>query len=275
MNRRRRTHLVGAVLLALYAPTAVTASVSPAGAGSNPCEHTLPAIYWNDLEFSLPGTKVENWITYVPLRALTSALQPDWTVSWQDGQGIIEGTEADAPTFMFCPGETTFSCGEYKFSLSSPVLVEEERLLIPIRPLAAALGVEVDWNPQNGVTLSSEESDAVYWLSRIISAESRGESLEGQVAVGNVVLNRVSSPDFPNTIYGVIFEPDQFEPVRNGTLWDEPTESSILAARLSLAGVKTVAEDSLYFLAPELTDNHWTMENRDYVTTIGVHWFYR
>lgn len=119
--------------------------------------------------------------------------------------------------------------------------------------------------------------DKLYWLSRIISAESRGEPLEGQIAVGNVVLNRVDSPDFPDTIYGVIFDDrwgGQFTPVRNGTIYQEPTEQSIQAAKLCLEGVN-VAKDSLYFLAPALTNNHWIMENRTHVMTIGAHWFYR
>ena len=95
--------------------------------------------------------------------------------------------------------------------------------------------------------------------------------------MGNVVLNRVRSTEFPDTIYGVIFDDrwgGQFEPVRNGTVYHTPTEESVRAAVACLNGEHTVG-DSLYFLAPALTDNHWTMENRDYVTTIGAHWFYR
>lgn len=75
-----------------------------------------------------------------------------------------------------------------------------------------------------GTTNSSQSyySDAVYWLSRIINAEAQGEPYEGKVAVGNVVLNRVKSPLFPNTIYGVIFEYykgiPQFSPVADGTI---------------------------------------------------------
>ena len=94
--------------------------------------------------------------------------------------------------------------------------------------------------------------------------------------MGNVVLNRVADGGFPNTIYGVIFDDrwgGQFEPVRNGTIYDEPTEESVLAAKLCLEGANT-AGDSLYFLAPALTTNHWIMQNRTYRTTIGSHWFY-
>ena len=59
----------------------------------------------------------------------------------------------------------------------------------------------------------------------------------------------------------------------NCTVYDEPTQESLLAAKLVLDGARA-AGNSLYFIAPELTDNHWTMENRTYVTTIGCHWFY-
>jgi len=62
--------------------------------------------------------------------------------------------------------------------------------------------------------------------------------------------------------------------VANGTIYNEPTEESVLAAKMVLEGAR-VTGDSLYFLAPDLTTNHWIMENREYVTTIGTHWFYR
>lgn len=95
--------------------------------------------------------------------------------------------------------------------------------------------------------------------------------------MGNVILNRVDHREFPNTIYGVIFDDrwgGQFEPVRNGTVYHDPTQESVTAAKLVLEGADVVG-DSLYFLAPSLTNNHWIMSNRDYVATIGAHWFYR
>ena len=119
--------------------------------------------------------------------------------------------------------------------------------------------------------------DDLYWMAHIISAESQGEPLLGKLAVGTVVLNRVASEEFPNTIYDVIFDRQwgvQFTPVANGTVYNEPTEESVLAAKLVLDGARA-AGDSLYFLAPDLTNNHWIMENQTYVTTIGCHWFYR
>ena len=117
----------------------------------------------------------------------------------------------------------------------------------------------------------------LYWLSRVISAESQGESLYGQIAVGNVVLNRVASPEFPGTIRSVVFDTKnavQFEPISNGTIYLAPTEKSILAARLVLNGTRCV-DDCLYFFSPALSEGTWIRENREYFATIGCHRFYR
>ncbi|MBE6974933.1 MAG: hypothetical protein E7436_05535 [Ruminococcaceae bacterium] len=64
-------------------------------------------------------------------------------------------------------------------------------------------------------------------LARIVHAESKGEPYIGQVAVAAVILNRVDSPDFPNTLAGVIYQPGAFEPVMNGTInQDVPKDAS-------------------------------------------------
>ena len=66
------------------------------------------------------------------------------------------------------------------------------------------------------------DAGELYWLSRIICAESGAESMSGQIAVGNVILNRVRSGSFPNTVEGVIFDRKdavQFEPVSNGRVY--------------------------------------------------------
>ena len=100
--------------------------------------------------------------------------------------------------------------------------------------------------------------------------------MEGQIAVGNVVLNRVRSEQFPNTIYEVIFDRAygvQFTPTANGTIYCEPDEEAIIAAKLCLEGY-TLSEGILYFLNPALSSNFWVPNNRDYVMTIAGHDFY-
>ena len=200
----------------------------------------------------------------------------------------VEAVRAEGLKLTARPGDAYIEANGRTLYAKDGVHLKAGRTLVPVRVLAEALGATVDWNPATGVVSVNgggsattqpdyNREDKPYWLSRIISAESRGEPLEGQIAVGNVVLNRVDSPDFPDTIYGVIFDDrwgGQFTPVRNGTIYQEPTEQSIQAAKLCLEGVN-VAKDSLYFLAPALTNNHWIMENRTHVMTIGAHWFYR
>jgi N-acetylmuramoyl-L-alanine amidase len=221
--------------------------------------------------------------TYLPLRAVSQQLLPGAEVSWEEGRAVVrdDGLELTA-----VPGALYIEVNGRALYVPDRVKVVDGVTLLPSRVLASALGAEVEWVGKTQTVAirlgdkeppaASYDDDALYWLSRIISAESRGESLLGKIAVGNVVLNRVDSPEFPNTIYGVIFDDrwgGQFEPVRNGTVYQEPTQESILAAKLCLEGAVAV-EDALYFLAPTLASNFWTMENRPYITTIGVHWFY-
>lgn len=223
--------------------------------------------------------------TYVALRAVMEEVRPDAQVSWEGGKAVVRAADLELTAI---PGTNYIMANGRAIYVPDGILLENGRTLVPLRPLAKALGAEVTWDGATataglvpgGRAISGSESyygaDDLYWLSRIISAESRGEPLVGKIAVGNVVLNRVKSDEFPDTIYEVIFDSrwgGQFEPVRNGTVYNTPTEESVLAAKLVLDGANTAGE-SLYFLAPDLTSNHWTMENRPYVTTIGCHWFY-
>ncbi len=233
----------------------------------------------NNAPLNIGASPVYEDTTFVSLRALIQTLRPDSAIHWDGKQAVARFDEA---TLTAQPGDTSLVYNGERFPLDLPVRLEDGCTLVPIRPLAALFSADVTWNSLTGVVeLTTAQADphpddAVYWLSRIISAESQGESWEGKIAVGNVVLNRVASTDFPDTIYGVIFDNrwgGQFEPVRNGTIYDPPTDESIQAAIACLNGANT-AGNSLYFLAPALTDNHWTMENRIYVTTIGVHRFY-
>lgn len=168
------------------------------------------------------------------------------------------------------------------------IFIQGGRLMIPARLLARALGGEARWDaPTRSVyiTMGSQtitpdhafyDGDALFWLSRIISAESRGEPLAGQIAVGNVVLNRVKSANYPNTIWGVIFDRKhgvQFEPVLNGTVYDDPAPISVTAAKLCLEGVD-LAHGSLYFYNPVIAQSGWIGQNCTYVMTIGTHQFY-
>ena len=234
---------------------------------------------WNQTRARLVGGNT----TYVSLRTVAGILAPDAAVSWENGAAWVRG---EGLTLRARPGDQWLTVNDRALYIPQGVRLEGGTTLVPIRVLAQALGGRVDWSARDGVTLTRGSGrpgpapyteDELYWMSRIISAESRGEPLLGKLAVGTVVLNRAASGEFPNTVYDVIFDRQwgvQFTPVANGTVYDEPTQESVLAAKLVLDGARA-AGDSLYFIAPELTNNHWVMENQTYVTTIGCHWFYR
>ena len=109
-------------------------------------------------------------------------------------------------------------------------------------------------------------------LAKIIHAEAKGESMNGKIAVGNVVLNRVKSDGFPNTIQEVIYQPGQFDPVRSGSINQTPCDDSLNAAKMVLNGDRVVNRDVLYFYNPETATSDWIF-TRKVVTTIGNHAF--
>lgn len=127
-------------------------------------------------------------------------------------------------------------------------------------------------------SLTAKQRDDIFWLARIIHAEAEGEPYIGKVAVGNVVMNRVNSNQFPNTIYGVIFEYyqgiPQFSPVQDGTIYNNPGSESLKAAEEAYFGSRPVG-DALYFFNPKKAAGTWIVKNRQYITTIGNHAFYR
>ncbi len=123
---------------------------------------------------------------------------------------------------------------------------------------------------------SAYDYEDLYWLSRIISAEAKGESFTGQIGVGTVVLNRVKSGQFPNTVKGVVFDKKygtQFTPVANGSIYSTPTESAIIAAKMCLDGY-TLSGSVLYFLNPRISTSSWIQNNRKYAFRVGNHDFY-
>lgn len=142
-------------------------------------------------------------------------------------------------------------------------------ILLPAQTLAINYMGTEDEEP---VYLVEQYSDAeVELLTRIVYAESRGESDLGQKAVANVVLNRVESKKFPNTIHGVVYQRSQFQPTSSS--WfatmraDERTKRNVQAV---LDGERVLPDNALYFKATYCKVN-WRMKH---LTTIGNHEFY-
>ncbi len=112
-------------------------------------------------------------------------------------------------------------------------------------------------------------------LARAIYAEARGESFEGQVAIGAVILNRTRDPHFPDSISEVVFQRShkgyQFSPVGDGTINLSPDETAIKAATKALEG-HDPTNGALFFYNPRIASDQW-IRTLPVITTIGRHVF--
>jgi N-acetylmuramoyl-L-alanine amidase len=109
-------------------------------------------------------------------------------------------------------------------------------------------------------------------LARIVRAEAQSEPFEGKIAVACVILNRVESPKFPNTIKDVIYAPGQFQPVRNGAINKPADEESIKAVRAALTDQRNYAPGALFFYNPSIATSRW-LDSRATTLVVGQHVF--
>lgn len=124
---------------------------------------------------------------------------------------------------------------------------------------------------QSAPGTGSQSSSSVSLLARLINGEARGETYEGQVAVGAVVLNRVKHPSFPNSVSGVIYQPQAFTAVDDGQINAAVEASCLRAARDALAGWDPTG-GAIYYYNPVTATNKW-IRSRPVITTIGKHIF--
>ena len=121
--------------------------------------------------------------------------------------------------------------------------------------------------------ITKEERELLY---RITAAEALGEPFEGKVAVVNVIMNRVKSDNFPDTIHEVVYQRGQFSPVGNGSINTTAVDLEVKqAVQAALKGHQVVGEDVLYFLNERIASNLWIPNNRIYAASVGQHSFYR
>lgn len=118
------------------------------------------------------------------------------------------------------------------------------------------------------VNISGYERDL---LTRLVRAEAQGESFAGKVAVAEVVLNRVESQKFPNSIETVIYQKGQFSPVNNGSINTPADDESFKAVDQALGGSNSVGE-SLFFYNPMTASSRW-LDSKPTVAVVGNHTF--
>jgi Cell wall hydrolyses involved in spore germination len=108
-------------------------------------------------------------------------------------------------------------------------------------------------------------------MARAVYGEARGEPYIGQVAVAAVILNRLESPSFPNTISGILFEPGAFTCVADGQIWLTPNQTAYKAVRDALNGWDPTG-GALYYFNPATATSKWIW-SRPQLKRIGKHIF--
>lgn len=226
-----------------------------------------------------------NGVPYIPVRRFFDEFTNMKTTYYPESKKINvygSGFEMD----VIDGSNVVYANGRTLFSMTPSALMSDGEIYAPISSVLKAVGMSYSYAGE-GVTVFGEvkpilhasrfyREDEVLWLARIISAESRGESLLGQIAVGSVVMNRVKSPLYPNTIWSVIFDKKygvQFSPVLDGSIYADPAAASVVAAKITLEGFR-VSGDALFFLYPRYSTSSWIPNNREYLFSIGKHDFY-
>lgn len=229
-----------------------------------------------------------NNTAYAPIRFILNALGI-FDMEWKDDEKSVTFSHEGKEVKLYAGYKYAIVNGE-KIPVENNIVLKNDRILAPIRFISEMFGFEINWSDEFYIADLSKENleidnrilekdytiEDIVWLSRIIEAESAGEPFSGKIAVGNVILNRVKDENFPDTIYGVIFDTNygvQFQPVANNAIYNKPSRDSVIAGKLAIRSTDIVG-DSLYFLNPKKASNFWIMNNRPYYKTINNHDFY-
>lgn len=165
-------------------------------------------------------------------------------------------------------------------NITKSIRANEPRIVEPVNMVLSLSDSEVDLRAklvraeaqiEKPVNLSLSDSE-IDLLARLVRAEAQTESLEGKIAVACVVLNRIESPQFPDTLKEVIYAPGQFQPVKNGEINKPADEESIQAVKAALTDQRQLAPGALFFYNPAIATSRW-LDTRATTLEIGQHVF--
>ncbi|MDR2665490.1 MAG: cell wall hydrolase [Oscillospiraceae bacterium] len=270
---------------ALAAAALAGGTFTPAGDGASAAGSPRVAVFVNGARVEARADAVIiGAMTYVPFRDYSAALGAAGAAAGANG-----ALRASAPglTVEARAGDSYIVAnGRYLYAPSGCIGAAGD-VLVPLRALGRAFGAAITWNEVRrevyvrtfgNAAIATGDSfynkEDVLWLSRIISAEARGEPMQGKIAVGNVVMNRKESPYYPNTVYGVIFDRRsgvQFTPAYSGAINCNPSPDCVIAAKIALDGGNT-AGNSLFFASAY--SRCWAASHRPFNGKIGNHNFY-
>ena len=245
--------------------------------------------------------ELRDGITYITVSSFVAMADPQAVVEEEDGVVTVssarveqvadaEGNTVDVvreTLSMTVSTQVSYMVANDRYLYAKDGMITvNDRVAAPARMLAQVFNLDIGYDAAadtvmlahvegRGAYLQSGgsyyDADALYWLSHIINAESGDQNLAGKIAVGNVVMNRVNSSDFPNTIYEVLHQKNQFSPVANGTIKGKPNDESVVAAKLVLDGAE-VTPTALFFNMKGMAS--YASKYHIYVTTIGDHDFF-
>lgn len=227
-------------------------------------------------------------MTYVSLRVMSQQLDTTAEVIWDTESNSVTVTTANLTITAQVGKKYLVANGRYLYMPEGVLLTEEGQTMVSLDALTKAFDAQLGWDGQAGTFLVTrgsgaiESADAYYreedlfWLSRVIYAESGNQVLEGKMGVGIVVLNRVndSSGIWPDTIKGVISQRNQFSTYKNGRLANRtPNAESVVAAKLVLDnGIVEEVKNAYFFDA--FNNSSWAARNKNVLAVIGGHRFY-
>ena len=221
-----------------------------------------------------------NGETYVAVRPVAQALDPQVQVMWDGTTATVVHWGLVGLTAT--PGMSYVVANERYLYVPNQVIAQNGAVMLPLAVVCKVFDATCVANADGTFDLTTGSgalawggqyynNDDLYYLSRIINAESGNQPLSGKIAVGNVILNRVADSRFPGTVKGVIYQKNQFSPVSNGSINKTPNAESVIAAKLCLDGAVSL-DGVLYFNQANL--RCWAANHRTYVATIAGHAFY-
>ncbi|AGC67201.1 copper amine oxidase domain protein [Thermoclostridium stercorarium subsp. stercorarium DSM 8532] len=221
---------------------------------------------------------------FVPVRFIAEAL--NMNVEWIPDEKKITLSD-DEDTIQMWLDSNLLIVNDEEILMDVNVEGFNGRIMVPVRYLAEIKGFEVKWDdytysvelnkegvevPASSVLNRSYTDDDIIWLARIIHVEARYLSIDAKVAIANVVLNRTKHPDFPDTVYDVIFDSKygkQFPPAHTAAFRQlKPDESCVIAAKMALEGINNV-DKCLYF-----NNQPFKNKSKDFYIKIDGEYFY-
>ena len=273
----------------LYTEAELPETAVPAAEGVSPQELTeqIDTALCVDGEYvSVEVARVQHdGVTYVALAPMAKELDESVQIGW-DGSSSTVTVKSSKLSLTAKVGQLYIQANGRYLYVPEGVQMVGGKVTVPLSVLVKAFDARLSWDAASGTVVVNRGSGAIqsgdsyynqddlFWLSRIIQAECGNQPLEGRMAVGNVVLNRVKNPAFPSTVKGVLSQKNQFTTWKNGALAKRtPNATSVIAAKLVLDGGEVESTKGATFF--DSNSNSWAARNKTCVAVIGNHKFYK